>query len=121
MEPIVFSGDGRWRTVGRPSRIVRCDVYYCGGRWGGCKRNPEHSLPAIPDGYVGIHEMQAAGSLEGYSVRLASEEMGQHKDVELFADFAARCFCYKCSIARAKALFDCGTERRNIEQADVIM
>jgi hypothetical protein len=85
---VACAGCGRTVNI-RASKIEPCDIYYCQGSWKGCKRNPEHRLPEVPDGYVGIRTMNACGSLDGYTVRLASLE-----ELE--------------SIARAKAIRDAG-------------
>lgn len=70
---VACAGCGRTVYIGA-SKIVPCDIYYCQGSWQGCKRNPQHRLPDVPDGYIGIHTLNAAGSLDGYTIRLASVE-----------------------------------------------
>ena len=89
-DTVAVACDGCGRTVYvRPSKIIPCDIYYCQSSWQGCKRNSEHRLPPVPDGYLGVHTMNAAGSLDGYTLKVASPE-----DRE--------------GVARAKALLDAG-------------
>ncbi|MEW6568230.1 MAG: hypothetical protein AB1449_08720 [Chloroflexota bacterium] len=87
---VACAGCGRTQRV-RPSRITPCDGYTCA--LGGCKQNPDFKLPAIPEGWIRVLEVGAAGGFPGWRTRPATQAERQ-------------------SVARAKAIRDAATRQR---------
>ena len=69
---VACEGCGRVQRL-RKRKIVPCDHYTCG--WGGdCVKNPQFSLPMVPEGCIRHHVPNAAGAFNGYSTRFATPE-----------------------------------------------